>query len=68
MKQFPKTLYVQAGSESTNGAGREYFGKDDIENLNDGDGACHGEEIAVYELKVVQRVEVTRKLVGEADV
>lgn len=62
-KLFPKTLYVQAGSPHATPVGRDYFGKANIEQMNDGDGAWDGETVAVYELREVKRVKVTRELV-----
>lgn len=64
---FPKTLYVTAGSDEGDGSGRDYFGKEDVEQMNNGDGASHGTQIAVYELREVVRVEVTRTLVAEKE-
>lgn len=65
MSQFPKTLYVQAGAEPKGEEGRDYFGMEKLETMNDGDGARDGEEIAVYELKSVKVCQVTRELVDE---
>lgn len=66
MTEFPKTLYVQAGSDPTGDEGRDYFGMEKLETMNDGEGARDGEEIAVYQLVGVKRVEVTRELVDRS--
>lgn len=65
MTTFPKALYITAGGDAGNGNGRDFFGKESLEGMNDGNGAEDGEEIAIYELKKVQRCEVTRTLVDD---
>lgn len=62
---FPKTLYVQAGGNKTDGTGRDFFGMADLDDMNDGSGAHDGEEIAVYEFRGVKRAKVTRELVDD---
>lgn len=62
---FPKTLYVQAGADPQGDEGRDFFGMEKLETMNDGDGARDGEEIAVYDLKMVRRVEVTIALIED---
>lgn len=59
--QFPKTLYVTGNSDG------DYFGRASLDEMNDGNGANDGEEIAVYELSAVKRAEVTRTLVDAQD-
>lgn len=61
MTNFPKQIFVSAGSPDD--TGRDFFGRERLEDMNGDDGASDGDEVAVYELKTVQRVEVTRKLV-----
>lgn len=64
MSTFPKTLHVTKGGNGTDDT-PDYFGKESLEGMNDGDGAFDGEVVAIYELVGVKRVELTRKLVDE---
>lgn len=63
---FPQTLFVQAGGEPREDHGRDFFGMEKVETMNDGAGCNDGEEIAVYQLVSVKRAKVTWSLEDES--